>query len=365
MLEYLLEIALVTGIKFVENELIAELLRQPPKRKKRQYHTEALKRRKGNAKNGKMDFSEFTAEEFKILFRFEEQHIKRLTTALGIPHKLITSNRCVIVGSDALCVLLRRLASPNRLSDLENLFGLSASYISTICNTVMDLIVRNRGELLTDLNHLSWLNKKKLGYYSQIVEAKGAPLKNCWGFLFGATRGICRPTINEEEYYSELEQEHCLKYLSILCPDGIIASLQGPYPGRTFDADIFKQSGIYQQLESTTKFRDEKFVLYGKDDYPKSDLILKPYSNTYLNADEQTFNDNMSSVNQAVEWGFEKVLSEFAFLDFKPNQKFLLQNVSSMYKAATLLTNCHTCLYGCETAQYFDAKPPVLEDYLS
>ena len=31
---------------------------------------------------------------------------------------------------------------------------------------------------------------------------------------------------------------------------------------------------------------------------------------------------------------------------------------------AQILTNCHTCLYGNQTSQYFDVMPPELENYL-
>jgi hypothetical protein len=36
----------------------------------------------------------------------------------------------------------------------------------------------------------------------------------------------------------------------------------------------------------------------------------------------------------------------FAFLDFKKNLKVLLQPVAKYYIVASLLINCHTCLYG-------------------
>jgi hypothetical protein len=36
-------------------------------------------------------------------------------------------------------------------------------------------------------------------------------------------------------------------------------------------------------------------------------------------------------MREAVEWGFGKIISDFAFLDFKKNLKLLLQNVGIMY----------------------------------
>ncbi|KAJ8914011.1 hypothetical protein NQ315_012034 [Exocentrus adspersus] len=54
----------------------------------------------------------------------------------------------------------------------------------------------------------------------------------------------------------------------------------------------------------------------------------------------------MRAMRISVEWGFGKVIQLFAFLDFRKNQKLLLQNLSNLYRVAVLLTNCHTCLYG-------------------
>lgn len=83
-----------------------------------------------------------------------------------------------------------------------------------------------------------------------------------------------------------------------------------------------------------------------------------------ITPEQQQFNLQMSTVRQAVEWGFGKVVQLFAFLDFKKNQKLLLQDISNMYNAAVLLSNCHTCLYGGVINKYFNADPPSLETYL-
>ena len=69
-------------------------------------------------------------------------------------------------------------------------------------------------------------------------------------------------------------------------------------------------------------------------------------------------------VRVSVEWGFNKLISIFAFLDYKKNQKLYLQPVGKYYKVAALLINCHTCLYGSETTSYFGLQPPSLQEYL-
>lgn len=121
---------------------------------------------------------------------------------------------------------------------------------------------------------------------------------------------------------------------------------------------------LYNQLQKCTVFEDEQFVIYGDPAYPLVELIIKPYSTRNISPEEALFNMNMSSMRQAVEWGFGKTISIFAFLDYKKNQKLLLQDLESMYFAATLLSNCHTCLYESQASKYFNIKPPSLAEYL-
>ena len=71
----------------------------------------------------------------------------------------------------------------------------------------------------------------------------------------------------------------------------------------------------------------------------------------------------MSSVREAVEWGFGKVLNYFAFVDFKKNLTIELSAVGKTYIVAVLLANAHTCLYQSQTGTFFKAEPPRLENY--
>ena len=93
--------------------------------------------------------------------------------------------------------------------------------------------------------------------------------------------------------------------------------------------------------------------------------ILAPYRGVRLTDDQQEFNSQMCKLRTCVECGFGKICQLFAFLDFKKNLKLLLRPISKYYLVAVILVNCHTCLYGSQTAAYFDLDPPMLETYLS
>ena len=72
----------------------------------------------------------------------------------------------------------------------------------------------------------------------------------------------------------------------------------------------------------------------------------------------------MSQLRVSVEWIFWNILDYFKFLDFKKELKLRLSAVGKMCIVCTLMQNARTCMYGNETASYFDMKPGVIEDYI-
>lgn len=72
----------------------------------------------------------------------------------------------------------------------------------------MDDIYERFHNLLETLN-LTWLDPV---VFCRAIYEKGAPLRNCWGFIDGTARGICRPIINQRIMYSGHKRVHCLKF---------------------------------------------------------------------------------------------------------------------------------------------------------
>jgi hypothetical protein len=314
---------------------------------------------------GTFEIEDLSDRECYALFRFNKNDIGRLVELLNIPEVISTNNRYSVSGTVGLCILLRRLCYPNRLFDIEPLFGLSSPYLSAISNHIMRIVFENKGYLLNDLRNLQWLTEERLQVYAKSLIDKGSPIHNCWGFIDGTPRAICRPSIDQQEYFSGHKRYHCLKYQSVVCPDGIITSLLGPFKGARHDAGILRETNLYNQLIEKVKFNDEnKYVLYGDPAYPIRELLICPFSSRNLTNEQLMFNKSMSPLRQGVEWAFGKIVNEFAFLDFKKNQKLLLQDLGKMYKVGALLTNCHTCIYGSQCSMYFDVEPVSLEQYL-
>ncbi len=298
------------------------------------------------------------------MFRFEKRDVIRLKNAFGFPEDFICYNRTRVSGLEAICILLRRLAYPNRLVDLIQTFGRRKEELSIIFNKTLSYIYDNFGHLVRNLDH-PWLAPNYLKIYGDAVHEKGAPLTKCWGFIDGTARPISRPSIHQQEVYSGHKRAHVLKFQSIQVPNGLIAHMFGPVEGRRHDAAMLAESGILPAMEALVDDDGEPFYVYGDPAYPLRPQLISPFRGANLTDQEAEFNQNMSKVRQCVEWGFGDIIRQFAFLDFKKNLKLFLQPVGKYYLIATILTNCRACLYGNEVSQYFGIAPPVLEEYLN
>ena len=148
-----------------------------------------------------------------------------------------------------------------------------------------------------------------------------------------------------------------------MAPNGIIAHLFGPIEGRRHDAFMLGESNLLQLLERLIKPNGDPYVVYGDPAYGITKHIISPFRGANLTAPQQRFNAEMSKVRICVEWGFGKILQQFAYLDFQKNLKVLLQLVAKCYLVGAFLTNCHTCLYGSNTGRFFNLEPPSLEAY--
>ena len=123
-------------------------------------------------------------------------------------------------------------------------------------------------------------------------------------------------------------------------------------------------SGLSDKLRRFNQLNGQPYVIYGDPAYGLAHNILAPFRGAQLNQQQQDFNKSMSRVRISVEWTFGKLLQYFSFVDFKRNNKVLLQPVAKYYIVAAILTNCHTCLYGSLTSTFFQVDPPQLETYL-
>ena len=310
----------------------------------------------------RFDIDTLTDDQCWVNLRFVKNDVLRLAALLDLPAVIHVSNGCVCTRVDALCMVLRRFSYPNRLCDLESFFGRPTSALSLIINETVRVIWDKHRHRLTSLD-VPWLHQNRLQQYADAVHEKGAPLVNCFGFIDGTVRPICRPTRHQKVCYNGHKRIHAIKFQSVVIPNGLIANLYGPMEGRRHDCALLRSSGLMDEF-AARQVRDRQglpFALYGDPAYPLRPYLLCPFRGANITPQEQQFNAKMSSVRECVEWEFGKILQNFAFLDFRKNLKVLLSPVAKYYLVGGLLTNCHTCLYGSQTSRYFKLDPPLLE----
>lgn len=301
-----------------------------------------------------------------LLFRFAKDDLEPLRLQLRIPDVMRSANGTAWSGLEGLCMVLRRLCTPTRLVDLEEVFRRGKSESSIIINDTLRFLYNEWGRLLSDLaqHRQHWLTAEKLDDFCRAVSVS-CPLDNVWAFIDGTTRPICRPTYNQRLWYSGHKRKHVMKFQSLMTPCGIVPHLFGPFEGRRHDSAMLDASGLLQQLQDNMERADGGvYSVYGDSGYPLREHILCPFKGAHLTNEQQLFNTRMSAARVSVEWGYSGVTQQFSFLQHKENLKIGLQPVAQYYVVATLLYNCFICLYGSQIATYFNVDPPSLEDYL-
>lgn len=175
----------------------------------------------------RFDLDSMDPSECKAEFRFEKHDLQLLADCLEIPDVFKCEQRSICDGIEGLCMLLRRFAYPCRYSDLIARFGRPVPVISMITNEVMRFIYDNHHHRITDWN-ATLLNPAYLQHYTEAVYRKGAALDNCFGFIDGTVRAICRPGQSQRVVYNGHKRVHAIKFQSVALPNGMIGHLYGP-----------------------------------------------------------------------------------------------------------------------------------------
>ena len=146
---------------------------------------------------------------------------------MDLPEEFTCEQGTVCEGIEALGIVLRRFAYPCRFSDLVPQFGRPVPELSMIRNTAINFIYQNHGGKITEWNH-SLLSSENLRAYAYAINQKGAALDNCFGFVNGTVRQICRPDQMQRTVYNGHKRVHGLKFQSVALLNGMIANMFGP-----------------------------------------------------------------------------------------------------------------------------------------
>ena len=177
------------------------------------------------------------------------------------------------------------------------------------------------------------------------------PLNNCIGFIDGSNQYCDKPGKYQSILFNGHKRAHCLKWQGIMLPNGIMPMPFGPVNGRHNDAFMLERSEVIPAMRRACRRARKTYQLYGDPAYPQSAWLSSPFPTHVLpTAAEARFNRRMSSARIAVEWGFGKIKTNWAYLDFKKGMKPYQSDLQKFWPVAQILTNCHTCIYGNQTS---------------
>lgn len=301
------------------------------------------------------------------LFRFRRKDIQRMVRVCYAHggSTLTTRNRYRTTSLLSFCVVLRRLGTPFRWTDVETFFGKHASQLSEIYWEALEQFYDNYGHLLSGDITLAFITRKAADYANSI-HLKTNALENCIGFIDGTVLKIARPSGHGEQnvVYNGHKRAHSLKFQAVTTPDGMFLHIHGPLEGRRHDWTLYVRSCLDQQLENSMNVAGVTYCLYGDSGYNWREFMEVPFTGAALNDNQAAFNKAMALARVTVEWMFKEIKQYWTTVDFKRKMKVGEAPVGKMYLCAILLTNFRNCFYPNETSQYFNCEPPTFEDYL-
>lgn len=149
----------------------------------------------------RFDLQSVPEPECLSTFRFEKTDIPILADVLGLPDVFRCPQRTTAKKLEGLCILLRRLAFPCRYADMMPMFNRPVPELSMITNEVLDFIFENHSHRLTQWDE-RLLSPAKLQIYADAIHDKGAALANCFEFVDGTVRPVCRPKKHQRIIYN-------------------------------------------------------------------------------------------------------------------------------------------------------------------
>ncbi|CAM5074110.1 unnamed protein product [Natator depressus] len=186
--------------------------------------------------------------------------------------------RAALTVEKRVAIALWKLAMPDSYRSVENQFGVGKSTVGAavmqVANTIKDLLI---SRVVT------------LGNVQVIVNgfaAMGFP--NCCGAIDGTHIPILAPEhqaaeyINRKGYFSMVLQ-------ALVDHKGLFTNINVGWPGKVHDARIFRNAGLFQQLQQRTYFPYQKItagdvgmpiIILGDPAYPLMPWLMKPYTGT-------------------------------------------------------------------------------------
>lgn len=188
--------------------------------------------------------------------------------ALQLPDEFICYNGLKIDGLEGLCILLKRFAFPCRYLDMIPRFARPVPQLFIVSNLVMNHIYDDWNHLLSNFTQ-PWLSPNCLEVFADAIYQKCGALSNCFGFVDGTVRPVCRPGIDQRVLYNGHKKVHAIKFQFLAVANGLVANLFGPIEGKRHDSYMLTESNLYRQLvQHAVDTNGNLLCIYGDPAYP-------------------------------------------------------------------------------------------------
>lgn len=101
-----------------------------------------------------------------------------------------------------------KVCVPMSLRDMVRTFFRSVPVLSLMCKEVTNHVYHNFNNPLLNSLRQDCLSPQNLEKYARAIFNKGAAIANCWGFVDGTVRAICRPKEPKRVMYNGHKRVH-------------------------------------------------------------------------------------------------------------------------------------------------------------
>jgi hypothetical protein len=304
---------------------------------------------------------------FVTHFRFSHHEMDRVVLSFlnaGLDPVVRTKARDKCSLFEAMCMMCYKYSYPGRLGTMVKLFGSSACRMSRLISALRrNVFVLCKSALMKP----RLLSLEELETFSAAVRRKGG-LSNCFGFVDGTVRPMCKPGVLQGPCYTGKDRVHALKYQAVTTPDGMFLHLCGPWPGSRHDEFLLAQSNVVEYITSLPRREVDgaMYVIYADQGYSQQVGIETPFFDGSVNPAHEAFNQCMASARITIEWSFGAIVQQWASTAFSHSQQLLSnRKVGQLYIVAAFLHNLLNTFNRNQTSQYFNVAPPTLESYMS
>ena len=162
---------------------------------------------------------------------------------------------------------------------------------------MVNLVYNQHSYRLTSLQQ-NWLSPASLQSYADVIHNAGAPYTNCWGFVDGTVRPVCKPGNLQRLLYNWHKRLHAITFQSVIAQNGLIANLFGPVEGRRHDSGMLRDSDLLTQLQLYSHSpHGDPLSIYGDLVNPLRPQLQAPFRGLHLTPLQQDFNLSMSKVS--------------------------------------------------------------------